>query len=69
MTRRVFDTPSTLPDLVADMRDVGATHISSRRLSQALGSDTLAHISAADLKMAGLWSIDQLERFIKLAGP
>lgn len=55
-----------VPDVISDMRAVGATHITSRRLSEALSRRVRAEETDGQSHSAGgLWSIDQL---IRLSG-
>lgn len=52
-----------VPDVISDMTAMGATHITSRRLSEALGRRVRAENSAGhDHRAGGLWSIEELNR-------
>lgn len=54
-------TPSALPQLISDMSDVGAPHITDRRLNDTLGGHAVAEIpSNLALHAEGLWSLDEL---------
>lgn len=58
--RRPF---STVSQLISDMQDVGATHITSRRLSETVGAKVSTHASSGH-SMPGLWSMDNLVRLL-----
>ncbi|MCW4602076.1 DUF1152 domain-containing protein [Janibacter hoylei] len=64
---RRYQPPSNLPRLMADMEDAGATHITNRRLSEALGQQRFVAASATlRHKLGGLWSLDDLEQLADL---
>ena len=57
-----YEGPSTLVQLMADMEAVGATHITTRRLSEALGTQRSCALAAATTHPAGgLWSLEVLD--------
>lgn len=53
--------PDTLSRLLRDMRAIGATHITDRRLTESLGRQSAAAVAAASKHKGGeLWSLDEL---------
>lgn len=58
----MYRPPSSLPELIADMKAVGATHITNRRLAEALGSQELTQAAARipDHRVGALWPISAL---------
>lgn len=52
-----------LPGLICEMSRVGATHITTRRLAEVLGSQGFVEVTASSNRdPGGLWSLHDLER-------
>ncbi|MEN3122846.1 DUF1152 domain-containing protein [Janibacter sp. LM] len=63
-------SPSSLPRLMSEMKAVGATHITDRRLSHAVGARRFAAAKAASHhSQSNLWSLDELAQAATRAAP
>lgn len=52
---------TSLPRVISDMKAAGATHITSRRLAEAVGARELDQAVVLVQEPGGLWSLDALE--------